>query len=187
MKYKLFLIIIGATIITFLIYHYCYHFQANITSINSLSTQNNYNEQLSNILSTNNKYKFNIDYSSPDLEIENLIALIQNNNHSIQNTIHNSEVIIISIGNVDMKTESTKTILKEYSYLFKLIRKYNNKEIIFLCPITFKNITELKDLCHTNNIIFINTSSYIIDSTPDMLTPKESKIIANAIIKKISI
>lgn len=189
MKYKLILITITASLLTFIIYHYCYHFHVNITSINSYDSVNNYNEELSSKLTlNNNKYKLNVDFSSPNLETENLISLIKDNTYKIQEVLHDSEVIIISIGNIDMKTENIKTILQEYNRLFKLLRKYNNKEIIFLSPISFKNITELKDLTHTYNIILINTSSSINNyNSLDSLTKEDANKLSNLIIKKISI
>ncbi len=188
MKYKLLLLTIIATCLTYIIYTKYYHMDINITSINSFSVTNNYNEYLSNEITNNNlNYKLNVDYSSPDLEIENLIALITNNSNQIQTTIHNSEVIIISVGNIDLKTESIKTILNEYKKLFILLRKYNNKQIIILSPLTFKNINDLKELCREYNLNFINTSSYINDySSIDTLTPKNSYQLAKIIIKTIA-
>ena len=188
MKYKLLLLTIIATCITYFIYTKYYHMDINVTSINSYSITNNYNESLSNDINSNNlNYKLNVDYSSPDLEIENLIALINNNNNKIQTTIHNSEVIIISIGNVDLKTESIKTILLEYKKLFTLLRKYNNKQIIILSPLSFKNINDLKDLCREYNFNFINTSSYINDySSIDTLNSKNSSQISKVILKTIA-
>jgi hypothetical protein len=188
MKYKLLLLTIIATLVTYYIYSKYYHMEINITSINSYAINNNYNESLSNEITNNNlNYKLNVDYSSSDLEIENLIALINNNANKIQSVIHNSEVIILSIGNIDMKTETTKVILQEYKKLFILLRKYNNKQIIILSPIAFKNISDLKELCREYNLNFINTSSYINDySSIDALTPSNSKKIAHAIIKNIA-
>lgn len=124
MKYKLLLLTIIATLVTYYIYSKYYHMKINITSINSYAINNNYNESLSNEITNNNlNYKLNVDYSSSDLEIENLIALINNNANKIQSVIHNSEVIILSIGNIDMKTETTKVILQEYKKLFYFIEK----------------------------------------------------------------
>lgn len=187
MKLKILTLIIISSLITYFIYSKFYHLEINITSINSYALENNYNESLSNEINTNSlNYKLNVDYSNPNLEIENLIEYIKTNNNKIQTVIHNSEVIILSIGNIDMKTESTKTILKEYKSLFQLIRQYNTKEIIILSPVSFKDITSIKSLCQKYNIRLINTSSYLNEySSPDALSKSNSSKIAKLIIKYI--
>lgn len=187
MKLKLILLVLIASTITYYIYNKYYHMEINITSINSLSPNNNFNESLSSEIANNNlNYKLNVDYSSANLEIENLIALINNNTSKIQSIIHNSEVIIISLGNIDMLTENTKNIINEYKILFSLLRNYNSKEIIFLSPLQFKAITDLKSICQKYNIIFINTSSYLnYYSQTDTLTAKDSLIISKLLLKYI--
>ena len=157
MKYKILLLIIISSLITYLLYNKYYQEHIDILSINT-SDKFNYNNTLAEYL--DNKYNFNIDYSNSSLEIENLTNLIKEDN-KIKNAIHKSEYIILYIGNIDMLTENNKQILKEYNTLFKKLRSYNNKKIIFLSPINFKDIYYLKELCHKYNIVFINTSSYL--------------------------
>lgn len=188
MKLKLLLLIIASSLITYFIYNKYYHMEINITSINSFATENNVNEYISSEISNNNlNYKLNVDYSSPYLEIENLIAAINNNTNKIQNIIHDSEVIIISLGNIDMLTETNQNILKEYNILFPLLRKYNTKEIIFLSPISFKDVVSIKSICQKHNIRLINTSSYLNEySSPDSLNKDDSLKLAKIIIKNIA-
>ena len=110
MKKKLLLLIIIATILTFLIYKTNYHNNILITSINSLDNDNNYNELLLNKLTN---YKVNIDYSDASLEIENLISHIEHNTNKIQQVLYKSKVIILSIGNIDLQNEKIKKKKKE--------------------------------------------------------------------------
>lgn len=145
----------------YLIYNHSYQKTINIVSINSLNDNENYNTYLSDyLLKANLNYKLNVDYSNNSLEIENLIALINKNDNNIQNKIHLSDTLIISIGNIDYKTEDLKTIINELKELFKLIRSINSKEIIFVSPYSIKNTYNLKELCNRYNIIFINGSSF---------------------------
>ena len=109
------------------------------------------------------------------MEIENLISLIEHNTNNIQNIIHYSKVLIISIGNNDFKEEKQKTILTEYKQLFQLLRKYNNNEIIFISPNNIRCHEELKSLSNNYQIIYINKSSI-----------NNNELLVNNILKKIT-
>ena len=123
---------------------------------------------LSNYINNSNiNYKLNVDFTNKELEIENVQALINNNTNNIQSILHDSEVIIISLGNNDYKTEEYKTILEELNNLFNSIRNINTKEIIYISPYVLKNTTYIKEICHKYNIIFINGSSFI--NKPNLL------------------
>ncbi len=176
MKIKYLLLLIVIVISVFIIYNHNYTKKINILSINSLNEQENYNNHLSNYLNKSNlNYNFNVDYTNDQLEIENLIALIEKNNNEFQSIIHESDVIIMSLGNVDIKVENYKTIIKELQELFKKLRLINSKEIIFISPYKLKNTTSIKDICHKYNIYFINGSSFI----------NKSELLAQMIYRKI--
>ena len=176
MKYKYLLLIIIITISVILIYNHNYTKKINILSINSLNEQENYNTYLSNYLNKSNlNYNFNVDYTNDKLEIENLIALINKNKNEFQNIIHESDVILLSLGNIDIKEENYKTIINELEELFKKLRLINSKEIIFISPYKVKNTTIIKDICHKYNIYFINGSSFI----------NKSELLAQMIYRKI--
>lgn len=161
MKIKLIILIIISSIITYIIYNRNYVRHVNITSINSLNKESNYNKHISNLLSKSNiNYNFNIDYTNDTMEIENLIAKINNNENQIQSIIHESDVIIISIGNIDIITEDKRTIYDELINLFKTLRKYNIKEIIYVSPSEFKITSDIKQICHRYNVIFVNGHSF---------------------------
>lgn len=169
MKNKLIIIITISCLITFLIYQTNYHKTLRIMSISTLKQEENYNNYLSDkLINSNIDYKLNIDYSNPNLEIENLIAEIENNTKEIQALIHSSDIIIISIGNVDIETEKNNNITKELNKLFSLLRRYNNKEIIYISPNTFKNLTIQKELCFKYNIKFY--SMYHLKNNPEYLS-----------------
>ena len=188
MKKKLTILLIITIIITFIIYNKYYVYTINITSINSLSKEDNYNELLyEKIVNRLPEINYNIDFSNEDLEIENLISIVEHNTNEIQSIIHDSKVLIISIGNNDVKSEKTKVILNEYKRLFHLLRKYNNHEIIFVSPINFKNQELLKEICNNYKINYINTYSYISPFIiNDKYTSKGIDILTNNIIKRIT-
>ena len=175
MKKKIILLIIISTIITFIIYKYNYKQIINITYIDTYNNNDilltKLNEYIPNSL-------INIDYSDNTLEIENLLSLIEHNTNNIQRILYKSKVIILSIGNNDSQ-EKTKTILNEYKQLFKLIRKYNNNEIIFISPPSFKNKTQLKEITNIYKINYINIDSYINNNKID------NNLLTNRILKQI--
>ena len=174
LKYLLLLIIIITSVI--IIYNHNYTKKINILSINSLNEKENYNTYLSNYLNKSNlNYNFNVDYTNDQLEIENLIALIDKNDKEFQNIIYSSDVIIISLGNIDIKTEKYNNIINELKELFKKLRYINSKEIIFISPYKIKSTTLIKELCHKYNIIFINGSSFL----------NKSELLAQMIYRKI--
>lgn len=172
---KLILLFIISSLITVLIYDHCYQKNIKILSINTLNKEEDYNRYLSTYFNKSKiNYQFDIDYSNNNLEIENLIAKI-NNDNNLKSKIHSSNVIILSIGNIDIKTENLNTIINELKELFKLLRLLNNQEIIYISPTTFKNIVYIKDICLKYNIKFINGSSFI----------NKSELIAQIIYKNI--
>ncbi|MBE6159210.1 MAG: hypothetical protein E7159_05245 [Firmicutes bacterium] len=158
MKIKYLIMIMLAVLSVYIIYNHNYNKNINILSISSV--KDNYNPFLSNYLTNSNlKFNLNIDYST-NLEIENLIGLINNNKNKIQSIINNSDIIILNIGNIDILTEDTKTIINELKELFILLRKINTKEIIYISPNNIKNTIYIKELCQKYNILFINSSSF---------------------------
>ena len=187
MKKKLIIFLIITALITMIIYKKNYVYKINITSINSLNKDSNYNELLyEKLINKIPDINYNIDFTSEDLEIENLISLIEHNSNNIQNIIHDTKVLILSIGNNDIKQEKPKAILIEYKKLFQLLRKYNNHEIIFISPINFKNQEQLKEICNNYKVNYINTYSYISPYIiNDNYTNKGIDIITNIIIKRI--
>ena len=187
MKYKLFILILITTLLTIIIYKHNYHQSIKITSINTLEQDNNYNELLITKL---NKVlpdaKINIDFTDETLEIENLIELIKENKNNIQNIIHESKVIILYIGNNDLSNEKVKNILNEYKRLFQLLRKYNNKQIIFISPFNFKYQSELINISNNYKLTYINSISYIYPYIiNNNINDKGKDILTDVIIKKI--
>ena len=127
MKLRTIIFIILLIISVNIVFNKNYKKTINILSITSLPSYN-YNNDLSEIYSNNKHYNLNIDFSNEHMEIENLIGKIYNNTNNIKNIIHKNDVIILSIGNNDYKTEELANILKELTELFKEIRKINHKK-----------------------------------------------------------
>ena len=178
LKYKIIILLILSCVIIYIIYNHNYKKTINITSINSLDKYHNYNDDISLLLKKSNiNYNFNVDYSNETYEIENIISKIDNNDNYIQVILHKSNVILLSLGNIDYNNEDLKTIINELSTLFKKIRRINNKTIYYISPYEINNITYIKEICHKYNIIFINGKSF--KNKKDLL----SKIIFNNIEK----
>ena len=176
MKIKIIILIITTTIIIYLTYNHTYNKIINILSINSLYNKENYNSYISDLLSKSNlNYRFNIDYTNENIEIENLQIKIDNNDNNIHTLLHKADVIIISIGNIDYKNEDLNTIINELNKLFKSIRLINNKQIYYISPSIIKNTSHIKQLCHRYNIIFLNGSSF----------RNKNNLLAQIIFKKI--
>ena len=161
LKIKILLLFIISSLIISIIYNHTYEKTVNIVSINSLYERENYNGYISELLRKSKiNYNYNIDYTNENMEIENLIMKIENNDNQIQGLLHKSDVIIISIGNIDYKNEEFKTIIQELEQLFKKIRSINNKQIYYVSPSIIKNTSYIKEICHKYNIIYLNGSSF---------------------------
>ena len=160
MKKLIILFLISCLIIIF-IYNKNYKKYINVLSINSLEKEDDFNPYLTSLFSKSSiNYKFITDYTNKTIEIENLIAKIRDID-KLKNVIHQSNVIIISLGNIDKKTEDINTIIKEMKDLFKLLREINNQEIIYISPPSIKNTILFKEQCVKYKIKYINGSSFI--------------------------
>lgn len=160
LNFKIILLFIVSSLIIYITYNHTYKKTINVISINSLEKEENYNLYLSELLSRSKlNYKYNIDYSNENLEIENLILKIESNDNNIQESLHKADVVLLSVGNIDYEIEDLNTIIKELNTLFKKIRLLNNKQIFYIIPSKIKNTIYIKDMCHKYNIIFINGSS----------------------------
>ena len=175
---KLIILFVISSLITIYIYNKNYQKVLTVTSINSLSSEEDFNPYLSSIFSKSSiNYDFNIDYTNNSIEIENIIGMI-NNDDKFKNIIHSSNVIIISLGNIDKLNEDINTITKELKELFKLVRKLNNQEIIYVSPYSFNNTVMIKEECNKNNILFINGRSF--KNSPTLIAQILYKSIENA-------
>ena len=161
MKIKILILIIISSFTLYITFNHTYKKTINIVSINSLYEKENYNGYISELLNNSKlNYNFNIDYCNENMEIENLLSKIENNDKQIQVHLHKADIIILSIGNIDYKSEDLKTILNELDSLFKSIRLINNKQIYFISPTIIRNTSQIKQICHKYNIIFLNGSSF---------------------------
>lgn len=176
MKIKLIILFIFSSLLIFIIYNHNYRKTINLVSINSLYENENYNKYISDLLNKSKvKYNYNIDFTNTNMEIENLISKIDNDEKKIKNIIHEADVIILSIGNIDYKTEEMKTIINELELLFKKIRLINSKQVFYISPSIIKNTFYIKELCRKYNIIYYNGSSF----------RNKNNLLAQIIYKKI--
>ena len=74
--------------------------------------------------------------------------------------IYKSDLIILSIGNNDFINEDINTISKELSALLSLIRRINNKLIIYISPYNINKTTLLKEVCKKYNIVYLDSKSF---------------------------
>ena len=177
MKKKLIILLIISTLLTYFIYHKNYKYTLNIMSINTSTRENDYNLYLNNLYKNTN-INYIIDFSDSSYEIENLVGIIENNKNNIKEKLHKSNVIILSIGNIDYKTESMSSIVKELKELFTLLRDYNNKKIIYITPTNIDNIELIRLTCKKYNIEVINGKSY--KNNPKKLATTIYRIINNS-------
>lgn len=127
------------------------------------TTRPNFNDYLLKYLDNNVSYSMNQKYSNKNLEIENVISNINSNKNKIQEKIHDAEIIIIYFGDFELLNEDVTSteLLEETENLFKIIRKINSKQIIFLSPVNIKSSYMYKSLCQKYKISYINTTSYL--------------------------
>jgi len=157
MNYKILFLFIISSLLIIIIYNFNYERNIKIVSIN----ETEFNDKLSNFLSKSNiNYTLNIDYSNKNLEIENLIATLDNNKDYILDKIHKADYIIVNIGFLDYEQEDINTILEELTYLFKKIRKINTKKIVYIIPKNYKKTVLIKELCRKYNITCIDKKSF---------------------------
>lgn len=185
MKIKLLFLLIGSSLLTYLIFQNYQNNKLVITSIYDRSTivSENYN----NLLKNNND-KINItlnDFSQENFEIENVIQKIKENKKSIQTKIHSSNVVIIYLGEFELVYEKAKLndIYNELEILFKTIRSLNQKQIIFLSPYSLQSTYLFKELSSKYKIEYINLKKVLNNED---FNDKNSQIkIGNAINEKI--
>jgi len=191
MKIKLFFLFLSSCLLTYLIYKTNTNEYLYITSIYDDTTilDNNYNTYLKDKLNNtiSNTY---YEYHNTTFEIENIIDKIKSNSNEIQIKLNSSNTIIIYLGTFEIEKENL-AISSIYTYLenlFILVRKYNNKQIIYLSPPSISSTFLLKDLCNKYKITFINTSSLLNLSYLDKkaLTEDNHKKIANKLYQEIT-
>lgn len=165
MKIKLLFLTIASLLLTYLIFTTNIDNRLDIVSLydTTTTTRPNFNDYLLKYLDNNVSYSINQKYSNKNLEIENVISNINSNKNKIQEKIHDAEIVIIYFGDFELLNEDvTPTeLLEETENLFKIIRKINSKQIIFLSPVNIKSSHMYKSLCQKYKISYINTTSYL--------------------------
>ena len=138
MKIKLLFLTIASLLLTYLIFTTNIDNRLDIVSLydTTTTTRPNFNDYLLKYLDNNVSYSMNQKYSNKNLEIENVISNINSNKNKIQEKIHDAEIIIIYFGDFELLNEDVTSteLLEETENLFKIIRKINSKQIIFLTP-----------------------------------------------------
>lgn len=221
MKKQIIIIIIFGFLITFLIYKKTYHEEMNIVALGDslalgLTAYNvkgySFNDYLRDYYEDNSILK---DYITEFCEInetsKTLLNKLENNETlesvdlSIQQAIFKAKIITIALGMDELNiinSINSKTIdnyLQNMQKIIKLLRNYNQKEIILLSlyespKINNDQITkinnELQQIANQNNLKFIN-----ITSMPNQFyfTPKNyyinykgHKYITNLIINNLT-
>lgn len=142
-----------------------------------------YSDFVKEFLEKNNKLKYYTkEFSDTDIRTKDLILKIKNNeekNMPIQNALKKSDLITISIGLNEIYTKYLANNIENeiYDYidemmynlkdLINLIKKYNNKEIIFIGYYNPKNEKDLDkyilyannkldEICNKTNIKYVN-------------------------------
>ncbi len=196
--YKIILILFISTILTIFIYYNTLNKEINLLSLGdgvaSGMTPSNLNGTSYNDILSKNVKNYNLDFAKPNYRVIDLLNDIKNNtkinNNYIEQLIHSSNIITISIGmdelsNIDnLNTTYINTFLNNYDNLLYILRKLNNKEIILLSLYKYKYIkdsyiilinSKLKEYSQKYNIKFIDIN--LILSTTHF--PKENSYYFN--------
>ena len=165
MKIKLLFLTLASLLLTYLIFTTNIDNRLDIISLydTTTTTNHNFNDYLLKYLDNNISYSINQKYANKNLEIENIISHINSNKNKIQEKIHDAKIVILYFGDFELLNEDvTPTeLLEETENLFKIIRKINSKQIIFLSPVNIKSSYMYKSLCQKYKISYINTTSYL--------------------------
>lgn len=159
-----------------------------------------YNDHLKEFFKTKNVDLDYLNYSEKDISISELtndIIYLEDNN--LKNYLKNSNLIILSIGEKELKNnDNIITIKKDLKNLIKEIKKYNNN----ICILSkyyigidkkdrVKEINKIyKEISKEYNLIYINiedTSYYLSNNTNIYPSSKGYEEISKLLIKAINI
>ncbi len=182
MKLKIFFLILGSSLLTYIIFTTNINNTITITSIYDKTTimPENFNTYLKEYLNNSIGYTY-YEYANDNLEIENVIDAINENKNNIQEKIHNSKVLIVYLGEFELQKENFKLdeLVINLNELFVSLRKLNNYQIIYISPYSMKSSYALKDLCKSKNIDFISLSNYFKNT--DLLNKSSQTTLAKVI------
>ena len=224
-KYKLIIIILVSVILTYFIYFYNKDKKITIMamgdSVASGETSYNidgisYNDYLKEYFKSKHLLKkYNDSYAFKNNKLEELLEDIKNNvvdkknNLNIQQIIHKSDIITISIGEEELiKLQITKDLSKEvidefiynYDELIKVLKDITDAKIIIIGLYENKYLdksnviivnSNLSNIAIKYNIVFININDlmlnkeYYLDSNSYYFNYKAHEIISNMIIHSL--
>ncbi|MBQ9024733.1 MAG: SGNH/GDSL hydrolase family protein [Bacilli bacterium] len=152
---------------------------------------------------------YNQDFVKDDIRIIDIINQIKDNerinNQNIQKLLKNTNILLLHIGNNEIKYKLSKydinenndkeiylyldQIINDYKELIKLLKNYDNNHIIILSNYNNTNIIEnnkyymyindnINKLCKENNIQFINLFD-ILNKNNDNITNTNPTYITN--------
>lgn len=182
MKLKIFFLILGSSLLTYIIFTTNINNTITITSIYDKTTiiPENFNTYLKEYLNNSIGYSY-YEYANDNLEIENVIDAINENKNNIQEKIHNSKVLIVYLGEFELQKENFKLdeLVINLNELFVSLRKLNNYQIIYISPYSMKSSYTLKDLCKSKNVDFISLGNYFKNT--DLLNKSSQTTLAKVI------
>ena len=160
----------------------------------------NYNDYIKKYLTSQNKKVSYYNYSKEDISISELIyELIYSKNRNLKEFLHKANLIILSIGENEIKENKSENEIEEnIQNLIKEIKKYNSNICLlghyYLnngSNIRIKKINEIyKNVAKDNNIIFVNIENipYYLNNK-DKIYPSENgyKEIGKMIIRAINL
>ncbi len=224
-KYKLIIIILVSVILTYFIYFYNKDKKITIMamgdSVASGETSYNidgisYNDYLKEYFKSKHLLKkYNDSYAFKNNKLEELLEDIKNNvidkknNLNIQQIIHKSDIITISIGEEELiKLQITKDLSKEvldeyiynYDELIKVLKDITDAKIVIIGLYENKYLdksnviivnSNLSNIAIKYNIVFININDlmlnkeYYLDSNSYYFNYKAHEIISNMIIHSL--
>lgn len=167
--------------------------------------------------------KYNKDFIKEDIRIIDVINQIEDNeeinNQNIQKVLKDSNIIMLNIGNNEIKYKLSKydendnndkeiylyldQTIDDYKNLIKLLKKYNNDNIVLLSNYNDTNIknndkyykyinNKLETFSKENNIKYLNINSLLnkkgnlTNTNPKYITNEGNLALFNKIYSKIS-
>ena len=186
MKFKIIILLILSTIITYLIYKTNPDKEYYILSIYDKTTSSNY--PYNNILKEKlNKFKIIYDetISENNLEIENVIDNIINNKNHIKQNINKADLLIINLGfyetnmSILYNSNISKELLEDVTNLYRQIRKISSSPILFIGPMNISTVLNnaLKNIANSYNVDYIKNNYYTPQELADLLLTKIDKFL----------
>lgn len=154
MKYKLLLLVIASTLLTYLIYTTNQNYHLDIAIIHNIPNTYFENTITNNLQTLKINSTITSSYSSPYLNLFLLIKNIKSDTSHIQNYLHHQKIIIIFLNEPITNIQAYQ---QDLNTLLSLLRKINNHQIVIITPDSIPNSLYYQNLFQEYHINYFNT------------------------------